>query len=114
MSNYVYEDAPIKITFTWTTLGRDTHFGGYEQNGELVATVYTYAYKNSLEDAVNPILPNTPIGKGRYVFDYYADPYGTDYDTEEQLATALFTTDTEFTAHFRYRNPNPSGGGGGN
>ena len=109
MSNYVYEDAPIKITFTWTT--EDINRGGYEQNGELVDTVYTYAYKNSLEDAVNPVLPNTPVtpvGNRRYVFDHYTDPQGTEF-TEEQLSTALFTTDAQFTAHFRYRNH--SGGG---
>lgn len=109
MSNYVYEDAPIKITFTWTT--EDINRGGYEQNGELVDTVYTYTYKNSLEDAVNPVLPNTPVGNGRYRFDHYTDPSGTEY-TEEQLSTGLFTSDAQFTACFRYRNP--SGGGGGN
>lgn len=107
MSNYVYENAPIKITFTWTT--EDINRGGYEQNGELVDTVYTYNYKNSLEDAVNPVLPNTPVGNRRYVFAHYTDPQGTEY-TEEQLSTGLFTTDTQFTARFRYRNP--SGGGG--
>lgn len=106
MSNYVYENAPIKITFTWTT--EDINRGGYEQNGELIPIVYTYTYKNSLEDAVNPVLPNTPVGNNRYVFDHYTDENVTEF-TEEQLSTALYTRDTEFTAHFRYRNP--SGGG---
>lgn len=107
MSNYVYEDAPIKITFTWTT--EDINRGGYEQNGELVHTVYTYTYKNALEDMVNPVLPSTPVGNRRYVFDYYTDENSTEF-TEEQLSTALFSRSTKFTAHFRYRNP--SGGGG--
>ena len=107
MSNYVYENAPIKITFTWTT--EDINRGGYEQNGELVHTVYTYTHKNSLEDRVNPILPNTPVGNGRYVFAYYTDDTLTEF-TEEQLSTALFTTNTEFTAHFRYI---PGGNPGG-
>lgn len=109
MSNYVYENAPIKITFTWTT--ESIVNGGYEQNGELIDTVYTYTYKNSLEDAVNPVLPNTPVGNGRYVFDHYIDENLTEF-TEEQLSKALYTRSTYFTAHFRYRNP--SGGGGGN
>lgn len=107
MSNYVYEDAPIKITFTWTT--EDINRGGYEQNGELVHTIYTYTYKNSLEDEVNPVLPNTPVGNGRYVFDHYTDENLTEF-TEEQLSKALFTRNTYFTAHFRYRNPNSPGG----
>lgn len=99
MSNYVYEDAPIKVTFTWTT--ENISHGGYEQNGELVDTVYTYNYKNSLEDGVNPILPNTPTGNGRYKFDYYIDPNGTQY-TEDQLITETFVNNTVFIAHFRY------------
>ena len=109
MSNYVYENASIKITFTWTT--EDINRGGYEQNGELVHTVYTYTYKNSLEDTVNPILPNTPKGNGRYIFDQYISPQGTGY-TEEQLSTELFTTDTQFTAHFRVAGGGSSSGGG--
>lgn len=108
MSNYVYEDTPIKITFTWTT--EDINRGGYEQNGELVDTVYTYNYKNSLEDGVNPILPNTPTGNGKYRFNHYTDPSGTEY-TEDQLITATFTHNTTFTARFRYvAGGNHSGG----
>lgn len=109
MSNYVYEDSPIQLKFTWRV--EDSTFGYWLRNNEEVTEVYTYAYLTDIENGISPICPENPTPKGRYQFTYYEQVFPSVgiTVTPDMINTIKLTTDATFLAKFRYL----SGGDGG-
>ena len=108
----------IKFTYVTEDPQRGT-FNGVNEVSEVLNRPTNDDGSTNMDAGVKPTVGVTITENGRYRFDHWTDPAGTEYTTEE-LQNAAFTTDTTFTAHFRYISSSgngggsSSGGGGGN
>ena len=111
---------PDKYQVTFTYVSEDERYGTV--TGKTVEVVTRRDENGNLSETagVKPTVNVTVTENGRYRFDHWTDPAGTEYATEA-LQNTTFTTDTTFTAHYRYVSNSghdgggsSSGGGGGN
>ena len=106
----------IKFTYVTEDPQRGT-FNGVNEVSEVLNRPTNDDGSTNMDAGVKPTVGVTITENGRYRFDHWTDPAGTEYTTEE-LQNAAFTTDTTFTAHFRYvsgggHDGGSSGSGGG-
>ena len=100
-----------QVIFRYTTDGNGTVTGKtYEPYTTPKDEDGNYTEFNGASPKVNVTVSGNT---SRYVFDYWTDDNGNQYDTDDVLRRAKFDDDTTFTAHFRYVSGGGHGGGGG-
>ena len=104
------DDYQIKFTYVTEDPAHGT-FNGVNEVSEILDRPKNADGSPDMEAGVNPTVGVTITENGRYRFDHWTDPAGTEYTTEE-LQNAAFTADATFTAHFRYISSSGGNGGG--
>ena len=100
-----------QVIFRYTTDGNGTVTGKtYERYTTPKDEDGNYTEFNGASPEVNVTVSGNT---SRYVFDYWTDDNGNQYDTDDVLRRAKFDDDTTFTAHFRYVSGGGNSGGGG-